>query len=716
VARLPILVPLAIGFLTLGVSSASATAPAAEAAARPVITGLSLGSATPKGGSPLVIAGKRLDGVTAVWFGSTKAATATYADTHTAIALRTPAHSPGVVRVKVVTSHGSATAPASFRYFRPARGGALTWTGATPAQATDGDDVQTQVSCPATNNCIAIDSGGYASYYRGTAWSKLALIDHEGMRDLSCPTTTFCMAVDGHNRVLTYNGTSWSAPSALVAGAKLNVSCSSATFCLAVTDQNDYLFYNGTSWTAPAQVPLPDTASGVYRFDCSPADYCLAWASNATQADNGELVSFDGTSWTDKGNYAGDEADLGYPDSVEQVSCQAARRCALDDDADALVFVDNGSVTHGYSEGGHGLDQPLSLSCTSTSFCLVVVVDDNAQTKVLQFNGTTFRNLAKPSLGQDYATVSCATSTFCAGFAGDTVAVQYRGGRTLTDPQVVFPDVGFNDISCPAAKFCMTTGGHGVAATFDGASFGAPKIASSDPTYATHVSCSSKSFCALTSGHDAALYNGTGWHGNQRIDPHRITAVGCGSARLCAAADYVGRVSMYTGSRWTSPRRIDGTHLLISVSCVGSSLCAALDQQGGVLVYRNGHWSARNAEFTLPRGGRLAYGKVSCGSTARCVAESDDGSVATYNGHRWLTPSGIVEHPDAGSGEFNALACTSATFCLATADLASYTYNGSTWTNAHPITGLEFVNDLSCASAHWCVAANINDEYAIGRS
>jgi hypothetical protein len=721
VARIPTVVPLAIVLLTLSVSTATAKAQTAAPEAKPVITGLSLGSGTPKGGSELVITGTKLDGLTAVTFGGTKAAPATYA-THTEIDLRTPSHAPGVVQVKVVTSHGtsSATAVSAFEYFRPARGGALTWTAgdsSQPTQATQSGFVETQVACPATNDCVALDTGGHVSYYRGTSWSKPSETDDQGMVDLSCPTTTFCMAVDAHYRVLSYDGTSWTAPSTLVPGAKLNVSCSSATFCLAVTDQNDYLFYNGTSWTAPAQVPLPDTASGVYRFDCSPADYCLAWASGATRADNGELVSFDGTSWTDNGNYAGDEADLGYPDSVEQVSCQAARICALFGDADALGFVDNGSSTHGYSEGGDGLDQPLSLSCTSTSFCLVVVVDDDALTKVLQFNGTTFRNLAKPSLGQDYSTVSCATPRFCAGFAGDAVAARYHGGAALTDPQVVFPSSGFNGISCPAAKFCMTTSGHGVATTFDGATFGSSKIASADPTYGTHVSCSARSFCALTSGHDAVLYDGVGWHGDQRIDPHRLTAVGCGSARLCAATDNIGRVSMYTGTKWTSPRRIDGTHPLISVSCTGSSLCAALDQQGGVLVYRAGQWSARHLEFTLPPGTSLAFSKVSCGSPTRCVAESDDGSVATYNGHRWLRPSGIVDHPTRdGSGEFGALACTSATFCLATTNLASYTYNGSAWTNVHPIPGIEGVGQMSCASKHWCVAANINHEYVIGRS
>ena len=713
-ARGSIIVPISIGLLTLGLSSAAATAPAAGAEAGPVITGLSLGSGTPRGGSELVITGKRLDGVTAVRFGSTNAAAATYA-THTEIDLRTPAHSPGIVQVKVVTSHGTSptSATSSFVYFRPAHGHALTWTAGSLLHGTQSDLVQAQVSCPATNHCVATDTGGHVSYYDGTSWSKPSRIDQDGMTGLSCPTTTFCLAVDGQNRVLRYDGTSWTTPSTL-GQAKLQVSCSSATFCLAVTGQNDYLFYNGTSWTAPAQVPLPATATGVYRFDCSPANYCLAWAANAMQSDEGELVSFDGTSWTDKGGFAGDEADLGYPDSVEQVSCPVAQLCAMFTDDDGLAFFDGGTSTHGYSEGGSGLDQPMSLSCTSASFCLAVVVDDDAQTKVLQFNGSGFRELTKPSVGHGYS-VSCATPTFCAGLAGDSVAVQYRGGNALTDPQVVFPGVGFNDISCPAARFCMTTAGHGTVSTFDGATFGTPKIASTDPTYATRVSCSAKTFCALISGHDAALYDGTKWHGNRRIDPHRLTAVGCGSAHLCAATDNIGRVSMYNGAGWTSLRRIDGTHPLISVSCTGSSLCAALDQQGGVLIYRNGHWSARHAEFTLTPGGSLAFSKVSCGSPSRCVAESNDGAVATYNGNRWLRPAGIVSHPDSdGSGEFGALACTSTTFCLATTNQSSYTYTGSAWTNRQPIPGIEGVGAMSCASSHWCVAANINDEYVIG--
>jgi hypothetical protein len=61
------------------------------------------------------------------------------------------------------------------------------------------------VSCPATNECIAVgvmspDAGNYplAEMWNGTAWTQMKVsaisTDDQGFRGVSCPTTTFCVA------------------------------------------------------------------------------------------------------------------------------------------------------------------------------------------------------------------------------------------------------------------------------------------------------------------------------------------------------------------------------------------------------------------------------------------------------------------------------------------------------------------------------------------
>jgi hypothetical protein len=722
--RSVIIAALTVGILALGPASAATASPAAASEGKPVITGLSLGSGTTAGGSTLVITGKRLDGVTRVRFGHASVSATAYPGVGR-VAAQTPKHAAGLVHVQVVSPHGTSavTATSAFRYVQPAKGGALTWTSPRwPTEAVAEGGGIGQVACPTANACVAADNGGNVSYLRSGVWSPAHRVDDTELADLSCPTTTFCIAIDHANRALRYDGATWTTPATLDADlatdAHVNVSCSSATFCLAISTENTYQFFDGSSWTAATQIPEPGTAGSMHSFDCSPDDYCLGWAyPGDSDEDPGELESFDGTTWTFLGDFDGDQADLDYPDYVEQVSCPVSHTCAVFDTADKVTLFDDGSLTHQYDVGGDALADPVSLSCTSPTFCISMKMGDSGRVYVQWFDGTTWRYLRKPAtyFGNS-GEASCATPTFCVVSTGVVDVTEYRGGASLTDAQVVFPTYDLADVSCPVVKFCMTTGGYGVAATFDGRTYGKAHVASNDATGASHVSCATRSMCALTSGTHAVVWNGTRWHGDQKIDAHQLTAVSCGSTRFCVATDTVGRVSTYNGKKWTQPHRVAGHRRLISVSCADDQLCAAVDETGGVVAYQHGRWVAHPGEFDTGWYSLLDGATASCGSIVRCVVEDDDGSIATYNGHRWSRPTGIV-HMHVYYDGLRTLSCTSASFCAAGEYAAStHTYNGSKWSTGHAIDIEYGPAELSCASRKWCLAVTLRGRYIVGKS
>jgi hypothetical protein len=61
------------------------------------------------------------------------------------------------------------------------------------------------VSCPSQNACVVVDSTGITARWNGHGWSRARRIDDDGaLTDVSCAASQLCMAVDARGRVLTY--------------------------------------------------------------------------------------------------------------------------------------------------------------------------------------------------------------------------------------------------------------------------------------------------------------------------------------------------------------------------------------------------------------------------------------------------------------------------------------------------------------------------------
>lgn len=694
-----------------GLASWPATANATLAAHRPEIRSLSLKSGTPSGGSDLVIRGRNIASARLVTIGGKGARILGRSTGEVVVA--TPTHKPGVVQVRVTTKAGtsSSTRASQFRYFSPSSGHTLHWSKGRETPNRQGGTIQP--SCPTATFCVAADGFGNVVYFDGSSWSTPRRIDTTDEMSISCPTATFCMATDNDGRALSYDGTRWSSPRSIDAGQDLTVSCGSPTLCVATTLAGDYLSYNGTRWTAATPVPHTPAGTQETAISCS-GERCVAGTS-ATRGSSAELLSFNGTTWTDLGAYH-QQNEYGDPANIAEISCPTAEYCFVGDDAIHVATLDGTSITHVYSVGAEDVTTPLDISCGTSRSCLLIQVTDG-EPEVLRFDRGKWSGLheAGNEGQQQYRFPSCVTTSFCM-VGGSLGVAKYLGGASLPSPKNIVAFVGFTGAtgtSCVSATFCMNTD-HGVAFAFDGVHFGASRHPTPQSgSRQSSVSCVTKTFCVFVSGGRSAVYNGTSWTKDTKIDGKDLLAVSCGSRTLCVAYDARNRVLVYDGTKWTTPKTADGTHTIHSVSCAGRSLCVLADNGGGARSYHKGHWTARTVVFTTEYGyERVAT--VSCGSSGLCMAIDVAGDAARFDGTAWQRPVGVAwssAKTNSGSA-LESISCVSGSFCRAFADNQAYSWNGTSWsTHQHvspalvPDTRVGLATTV-CATTNWCFASD----------
>ncbi|MGO9150725.1 MAG: Ig-like domain-containing protein [Acidimicrobiales bacterium] len=119
----------------------------------------------------------------------------------------------------------------------------------------DGSNVvsgPTSLSCPSADFCAA----GIGFNYSGTVlldndgtWNTLSVDGSNTISDLSCTSSSFCMAVDNGGNALDYDGTAWTPQLVDTTGTLNAISCGSADFCVAVDSSGGALVYSSGSWS-----------------------------------------------------------------------------------------------------------------------------------------------------------------------------------------------------------------------------------------------------------------------------------------------------------------------------------------------------------------------------------------------------------------------------------------------------------------------------------
>ncbi len=329
------------------------------------------------------------------------------------------------------------------------------------------------------------------------------------------------------------------------------------------------------------------------------------------------------------------------------------------------------------------------VSCTSTSFCMVVGSNLSSNYMASSYNGTTWNNYSFPSgpptggfaVASYFTGVSCSTASFCMAVGADpngNVAFLYNGSSWT---QVSFPNSTYtsmpDSISCTSSSFCMAIGGDSGAMAFlyNGSSWKEESLPSGiiGSSHSNDISCASPTFCM-------AVWVSTS-----------------GSTGITTAA-----VLSYNGSTWKQVSFPSGVSLY-SISCVSSSFCMAAGDNSSngtvVLSYNGSTWK----QVSLPSG--ITLGSVSCPTITFCMAAGDNSSnntvVLSYNGSSWTQvsfPSGVSLY---------SISCVSSSFCMAAGDNSSngtvaLSYNGSTWKQVSLPSGMN-IGSISCASSSFCV-------------
>jgi hypothetical protein len=263
----------------------------------------------------------------------------------------------------------------------------------SPPIPVDSSPLQS-VSCPSTSFCIAVDSGGGAVTFNGTAWSAPEDIDGKvPLTSVSCPSTSFCVAVDSAGSAMTFNGTAWSAPEDIDGAIRLNsVSCASAAFCVAVDWAGKAVTLNGTAWSAPEDI---DGAGSLSSVSCASAAFCVA----VDKA--GHAITYSGT-W-------GAPASVDPTHSLSSVSCPSASFCLGVDVDSYFVTYEGGSWS---APRGLVVEQLSFVSCPSELFC-AAVNDGNGYAMTYDGSewGSTVRSI---EMSGGLRSVSCSSAAFCA--------------------------------------------------------------------------------------------------------------------------------------------------------------------------------------------------------------------------------------------------------------------------------------------------------------
>lgn len=340
--------------------------------------------------------------------------------------------------------------------------------GVPPAQirSTTSGVVLAGVSCVSTSDCVAVGyaPSGYhfvpiARLWNGKDWADLA-VPRPGTGSLdavSCLSATFCMAVGSQGPesacVLaeSFDGRSWTnltnygqscQGAADYAPVLFGVSCTSSKSCVAAgtNEQNNVGLYsqpigatwNGKSWSvnyppAPADAVSTDLSAA----DCTGPSFCVAagsYFSGNTGTWEPLVETWNGARWA-----LGPGATLPAGGVLSSVSCTSSTSCVVageTENATNLAESWNGktlAVMHGTAAAGDSGDFN-GISCTTASACLAVGTSDAS------WNGSTWTKTSAPTPNATLNATWCASPIWCVAVGNQGVIEFWNGASWSTAP------------------------------------------------------------------------------------------------------------------------------------------------------------------------------------------------------------------------------------------------------------------------------------------
>jgi hypothetical protein len=530
---MPVLRLVLPALLVLALASVPAVAAAAKAPA-PHIGAIAPTAGPDKGANIVTVRGQHLGAVTAVAFGSARSSKITHRSA-SRLEVAAPAHRAGMVRMRLISSHGRSSSSVKYFYGPPPR-----LTVSAPDEIDPMRGNLYDLSCPTEEFCAAVDGGPWYGdselVVLRAGQAELRTKVPSGVR-LSCGTPSFCVA-QGDSRASFWNGTTWSRFKNV---GKDNpflqwVSCAPGTTTCVGAGALSSLVYHGSSW---ASVAAPKGSDWLGSISCATATFCISASSS-------DSFKFDGTSWH----------EVGQPTGLDP-----------------------------------GLGNDISISCPTTSFCLTADFFGDQKSR---FDGSTWHKVGG---GLTYSVgPSCAGPADCVAM-GQLAAVASFYSASGFGPKQQVPGAhgGFVAASCVPGGSCVAIDRHGqiFRHTASGWSAGASLPVTGD---LTSVSCVTTSWCMAVDARGNAVQGaGSHWRKPQRIDGFReLSAVSCSKGRVCAALDNTGHALIYKSGSWSKPQTIDPGRLVVlsGVDCTSTTRCLAVDTSGQVVEWNGTRWGA----------------------------------------------------------------------------------------------------------------------------
>jgi hypothetical protein len=305
-------------------------------------------------------------------------------------------------------------------------------------------------------------------------WHVKMVDPGQGFTAISCPSTNFCAAGDLDGRVFTWtNGGSWQSTALSRGDGELSaedgsissISCWAAGACVAGgSDGQVWALVNG-AWT---QTSFPLAQALAAYVSCVSESFCGAVAVGDPLAAIATVDEL--TAGQQVGAVGGN-----VPGGLVSASCIPSLCYLIPYPGGTLSYSDGNTLTT-TSTGLYGI---LSMSCTTSNWCMAVGLQSSTSKESLAVSGTE-TTWDKPQVvasdpSDSLYSVSCPTSAWCAAAGGTSIGAiaVYSGGGWNTPIHVSLATnnkqgpAGFDAISCAAPNQCVAVDDAGEIAADD---------------------------------------------------------------------------------------------------------------------------------------------------------------------------------------------------------------------------------------------------------
>jgi hypothetical protein len=541
---------------------------------------------------------------------------------------------------------------------------ALDPSGAVPAvlRDVDGTTPLTGLSCPATGDCVMLDSQGNALVETAGVWSTASPIDagHFIGAALSCPTTDFCLAAGydpstNDEAFAVYNGTSWSVTSTTESDVLNAVSCPSTAWCMVASLGGDAFTYSIPTQGAAVVSPMVAVNPGgpqtlLTSLDCPQAGLCLAASAE------GQVFVYNTGAWSAPASLFSQN-----PASVS-VACANAVCVAMNLNGEAIASTAP-YVKWSYLVQDQNVGATEALSCFDQPTAPTGMACLGADLEGFTYGVTPVAVSYTPTFGAnsvivdpsgDLSTLACFKASHC--LVGDraggvtTVVGSKATGRAVITARAL----GVTELACATSgTTCRALTGAGTLLRSTPSGGWVPVLGGVSQV-ACGAGCVSLSSAGVSAGAIVGPLPGFTVAGHDVL-----AALSCAPGTTsCVALDTNGDAWESWSGGWhhVAALRESSVHdVVTSLACVTANYCVAVDDEGNYFTY-----FGPSAGWT---GGHLVtsagLAQIACGSATHCVAVGNDGSAWTFSGRAWArTWSGYQ------NGTFTqAVTCASATTC-----------------------------------------------------